>query len=138
MKSFLLPIVLASAFVNAAASASELQVIHSDDKARSCDISIKGKVVGTCSSLKFVKNDGLYVFRFDSEKEGRFGFFAIPVEVKKSKETTANIATFAVGRLYHNSKVKDLKSPGVCVVSELYKKYTVICLADGVEIRYNQ
>lgn len=137
MKTFLVPIVLASSLLIAdSAIASKLQEIHTDDKPRLCKISVKGKLVGTCSSFKFLKDNKLYVFSFDSKEKGRIGFIAVSADVEKKE--TATIATFVVGQVYYGGKVYDTtKNSGVCVTTELYKQYTYAqCSVNDIEVRY--
>jgi hypothetical protein len=138
MKIFsLVPIVLASSLLIAdSAIASKLQEIYSDNKPRLCEISVKGKLVGACSSFKFLKEDGLYVFSFDSKEKGKIGFVAIAADVKK--ETGTTIAIFAVGRFYYGGKVYDTtKNSGVCATTELYKQYTYArCSVNDIEVQY--
>jgi hypothetical protein len=129
MKSFLVPIMLASSLISTAAVASELQVLQSNDKPISCIMSIKSKASGNCGSFKLLKEDKLYIFSF-LFKEGSFGFVAIPF--KSDKDTN----TFLAAKVYYKGKFHVLKNPGVCVAS---KKYEFIqCSANDLAIDYRR
>jgi hypothetical protein len=129
MKIFLVPIVLASSLISTAAIASEIQVVHSDNKPRRCEMLSKGKVVATCSSFKLQKKGKLYAFTYYF-KESPIMFLSAPMTENKS--TT----TYGSTKIYYNGKFNDIKEIAICVTSKRYEM--IQCSNNGVNLEYSR
>lgn len=128
MKIFLASIVLASSLASTTASASEIQVVHSDDKPGRCEFIARKKVIGTCSSFKLLKQGKVYWFTYYFNGSP-ISFIAVQDRENK------NAAGFIVGQLYYGGKLHDVENPGVCGMSKL--SYFNTCSVDDVEVYYS-
>jgi hypothetical protein len=102
--------VLASSLISTAAIASEVQVIHSDNKPIRCEMYTKGKVVETCSSFKLMTNGKTYAFSY-SFKKNKILFITIPMD------ETKDIATYITREYYNNGKAHTIKDEEIIVCS---------------------
>lgn len=134
MKKLLVPIVLASSLVSTTATASKVQVVHSDDKPRKCEMLVKGKVEGMCSSFKLRKSGDQYVFIFpvvtDQQKEFPIAFFTILGGVK------GDTTLFPTALVHYGGKFHELKDIGACTTSKQYEY--IRCSASSVELVYSR
>lgn len=128
MKILLAFILLASSLASTTVSASEIQVVHSNDKPSKCEFGAEKKVMETCSSFKLLKQGKVYWFTYYFDKSP-ISFVAVPVEAKE------DVVAFVVGQLYYDGKLHDVKTPGVCTMSKRF--YFSTCSVNNFEIYYS-
>jgi len=131
MKYLLSPVLVASSLAAIPASASEVQVVHKNDKPRACELVAKKKVVATCNSFKLVTDGKIYFFTYNFDKSPIA--FVAPSSPIQAKE---NVSAYVVGELYYDGKLRKLENPGVCVMDK--KFWTVSCQAGSFEIMYRK
>lgn len=129
MKSFLVPIVLASSLISPAAIASDVRVIHSDNKPIRCEMRAKGKVIETCSSFKLMTNGKTYAFAY-SFKKNTILFITIPMS------ETKDIATYITREYYNNGKAHTIKDEEIIACSRGKQIKTNSCTFGDFEFSY--
>ena len=127
MKLLFASILLASSLASTTVSASQIQVIHSNDKPSRCELREGEKVVATCNSFKLLKQNKVYWFTYYFNKSP-VSFVAVPLTEEK------DIAAFIVRKLYYDNKLHNLEKSGVCTMSKQLNFNT--CLVNNFEINY--